>query len=40
MGATIIDGMDTLYIMGMMTEYKRGREWIENSFDMDKMVRG
>jgi mannosyl-oligosaccharide alpha-1,2-mannosidase len=38
MGTTIIDGMDTLYIMGLMTEYERGREWIKNEFDMDKMV--
>jgi mannosyl-oligosaccharide alpha-1,2-mannosidase len=38
MGASIIDGMDTLYIMGMMPEFEKGREWIETTFDMGKMV--
>ena len=37
MGATIIDGMDTLYVMGMMEDFNKGREWIEQKFDMNKM---
>ena len=38
MGATIVDAMDTLYIMGMDNEFKRGREWINSQLDMNKMV--
>lgn len=37
MGATIVDAMDTLYIMGMENEFERGREWISNNLDMNKM---
>jgi len=33
LGATIIDGADTLYIMGLHDEYKMAREWIAHSFD-------
>ena len=28
MGASIIDALDTLYIMGLTEEYKKGREWV------------
>lgn len=35
MGATIIDGLDTLYVMGLMEEFKRGREWVAASFSFD-----
>lgn len=38
MGATIVDGLDTLYIMGMDKEYKMGRDWIENEFDVSAFV--
>ena len=27
-GATIVDGLDTLYLMGLMEEFKQGRDWI------------
>ena len=30
-GVTIIDSLDTLYIMGLMDEYKKGREWVDKS---------
>ncbi len=30
--------MDTLYIMGMMDEFEKGREWIEDNLDFNKMV--
>lgn len=39
MGATIVDGMDTLYLMGMMEEYNKGRDWIEQYLDFNHMVR-
>lgn len=34
-GATIVDAMDTLYIMGMHEEFKDGREWILSHLDMN-----
>jgi len=39
MGATIVDGLDTLYIMGFMEEYKRGRQWVADHLDITQMVR-
>ena len=38
MGATIIDALDTLYIMGMHDEFKQAREWIEQSLDFSQVV--
>ena len=35
MGATIIDGMDTLHLMGLKEEFAQGREWIENSLNFN-----
>lgn len=37
LGATIIDGLDTLYIMGMMEEFKQGRDWIADNYSMDDL---
>lgn len=37
-GATILDGLDTLYIMGMQEEFKKGREWIANELNIDTLV--
>uniref|UniRef100_A0A1A9X3F2 alpha-1,2-Mannosidase n=1 Tax=Glossina brevipalpis TaxID=37001 RepID=A0A1A9X3F2_9MUSC len=34
MGTTIVDSLDTLYIMGLQTEYKEGREWIKRNFNL------
>ncbi|XP_037040353.1 mannosyl-oligosaccharide alpha-1,2-mannosidase IA-like [Bradysia coprophila] len=31
-GATIVDSLDTLYIMGLNEEYQKGRDWIEKNF--------
>ena len=28
MGATVVDALDTLYIMGLHEELKKGRDWI------------
>ncbi|OCT80295.1 mannosyl-oligosaccharide 1,2-alpha-mannosidase IA [Xenopus laevis] len=30
-GATIVDALDTLYIMGMMDEFKDAKEWVEKN---------
>lgn len=38
LGATILDGLDTLYIMGMNEEFKQGRDWIVNELDVETMV--
>ncbi|XP_043273662.1 mannosyl-oligosaccharide 1,2-alpha-mannosidase IA-like isoform X2 [Venturia canescens] len=35
MGATIIDAMDTLYIMGLHEEFKEGRDWIAKNLDFN-----
>ncbi|KAF4520937.1 hypothetical protein B566_EDAN008912, partial [Ephemera danica] len=34
LGATIVDSMDTLYIMGFMDEFQRGREWIAKNLNL------
>ena len=39
MGATIVDAMDTLYIMGLSEEFAKGREWIEQNLDFNHVVR-
>lgn len=38
LGATIVDGLDTLYIMGLHEEFKRGRDWIEENLNFDNIV--
>ena len=37
MGTSIIDSMDTLYIMGLEEEFQKGRNWIMESFDFDRV---
>ncbi|XP_034135867.1 mannosyl-oligosaccharide alpha-1,2-mannosidase IA isoform X1 [Drosophila guanche] len=37
LGATIVDGLDTLYIMGLENEYREGRDWIERKFTLDNI---
>ncbi|XP_031776117.1 uncharacterized protein LOC105737277 isoform X1 [Apis florea] len=38
MGATIVDGLDTLYIMGLHDEFKQGRDWIAENLDFDIII--
>ncbi|XP_067896844.1 mannosyl-oligosaccharide 1,2-alpha-mannosidase IB [Heterodontus francisci] len=33
LGATIVDALDTLYIMGLLDEFRDGKEWIEKNLD-------
>lgn len=33
LGATIVDALDTLYIMGLHDEFREGQEWIDNHLD-------
>lgn len=35
LGATIVDGLDTMYLMGFKDEYERGREWILKNLNMN-----
>lgn len=37
-GATILDGLDTLYIMGLKDEFKQARDWVANELDLSAMV--
>ncbi|CAJ0577925.1 unnamed protein product, partial [Mesorhabditis spiculigera] len=40
MGATIIDALDTLWIMGLKEEYEDGKKWIEMNLDFKAHSRG
>ncbi|XP_078512465.1 mannosyl-oligosaccharide 1,2-alpha-mannosidase IB [Lissotriton helveticus] len=33
MGATIVDALDTLYIMGLLEEFREGQDWVQNNLD-------
>lgn len=35
LGATIVDAMDTLYIMGLHDEFEQGRQWIKDNLSLD-----
>ena len=37
MGTSIVDSMSTLYIMGLDEEFEKGRTWIEESFDFNRV---
>ncbi|PWA85792.1 alpha-mannosidase [Artemisia annua] len=36
LGATLVDSLDTLYIMGLDEEFQRAKEWVTNSLDFNK----
>ena len=38
MGATIVDALDTLYIMGLQDEFNEGRAWVQDNLDFNKLV--
>ncbi|BES88240.1 Glycosyl hydrolase family 47 [Nesidiocoris tenuis] len=40
LGLTIVDGLDTLYIMGLHDEFKQGREWIATNLNNFEEVSG
>ena len=35
LGATIVDGLDTMYLMGFLSEYERGRDWILKNLNLN-----
>nr|XP_033496944.1 mannosyl-oligosaccharide 1,2-alpha-mannosidase IC [Epinephelus lanceolatus] len=38
-GASIIDSLDTLYIMGMMDEYNDAKEWVQTNLDLNSLFK-
>lgn len=38
LGATIIDGLDTLYLMNLTKEFNEGRDWIARRFTLENVV--
>ena len=38
MGATIIDSLDSLFIMGFHKEFKKGRDWVAEHLDFGQMA--
>ncbi|CAG9136868.1 unnamed protein product [Plutella xylostella] len=39
LGATIVDGLDTLYIMGMTKEFQEGRDWVANNLRIEEVTK-
>ena len=37
LGATIVDSLDTLYMMGLMDQFNQGKEWVRNSLNLDQV---
>lgn len=35
LGATIIDSLDTLHLMGLNEQFDKARNWVQNSFHLD-----
>ena len=40
MGATIVDSLDTLYMMGMMDAFNKAKDWVRLSLNMHEVSRG
>ena len=38
MGLSIVDSIDTMYLMGLMDEYNEARDWIVTKLDFSKLV--
>lgn len=36
LGATVVDSLDTLWIMGLKEEYQKGRDWVDRDLTFDK----
>lgn len=37
-GATIVDSLDTLYIMGLTHEYNEAKDWVANKLDLNIVI--
>lgn len=40
MGATLVDGLSTLWLMGLKDEFYRGRDWVAKNLSFPKNVVG
>lgn len=38
LGATIVDSLDTLYIMDLKEQYEEGRNWVARKFSFKNLV--
>lgn len=38
LGATILDSLDTLWLMDMQAEYKQARDWVANDLNFTRCV--
>lgn len=38
LGATIIDGLDTLYLMNLTKEFNEGKDWLVRRFTLENVV--
>lgn len=38
LGATIVDGLDTLYLMGLRDEFREGRDWVAEHLHINDVV--
>lgn len=38
LGETIVDSLDTLYIMGLKEQYQEGRDWVAQHFSLQNKV--
>ena len=36
-GVTVVDALDTLYIMGMTEEFEKGKKWVRENLDMRQL---
>lgn len=36
-GATIVDSLDTLYLMGLMDEFNQAKKWVQMSLDLNRV---
>ncbi|KOB73930.1 alpha-1,2-Mannosidase [Operophtera brumata] len=37
LGASIVDGLDTLYVMGLMDEFREGRDWVAEHLHINEV---
>ena len=36
-GATIVDSLDTLYLMGLTDEFNQAKKWVQMSLDLNRV---
>ncbi|XP_068085497.1 mannosyl-oligosaccharide alpha-1,2-mannosidase IA [Anabrus simplex] len=39
LGATIVDGLSTLYIMGLTEQFQQGRDWVDKNLDVNNVIK-